>query len=147
MKMKKLTPFGGALILFALGLVAAPRARAADQVNVVNAQIVRHGTPEAISISTSAYTKVTPTTRLNGITALLIDNPSTNMSTMHGHIWNCTSTSISTSTVKGPIELPPNASTSEVDLDNSECLWLVSRNGAAGAESVMIQPVSQRTGP
>ena len=146
MKMKSNTPLWGALILSALGWFAAPRAMAGG-VDVISAPIARHGTPEAVSISTSAYTKVAPTTRLNLVTALLIDNPSTNTSTVHGHIGNCTSTSVSTSTVKGPIEIAPSSNGGEIDLLNEECVWLVSRNGSSGAESVTIQPVSQRTGP
>ncbi len=146
MKKTIITPLWGALGIAALAILTAAPARAAN-LEIIDAPIARHGTAEAISIATNTYTKVAPTTRLSLQTTLLIDNPSTNTSTVHGHIGNCTSTSISTTTVKGPIEIAPASNGGYVQILSDECIWLVSRNGGSGAESVTIQPVSQRTGP
>lgn len=105
----------------------------------------RVGTPTAVSVSTSAYTK-TPTSRtLSSISGVYLDNPSTNSAAVHGHLGNCTSTSISTSTVKGPIEIPAANGQIWIPLSDGVCLWLVSRHTAA--ESVTVQEASQRYGP
>lgn len=135
------------LSILAFLAVSAASALAADTVEL---PIGRHGTPVAVSIATGAYTNATPTNatagvRLSNRTGVLIDNPSTNTASFHGHIGNCTSTAISTSTVKGPIEIAPSTNGGIIPLGMNECIWLVSRH--TSAESVMIQDVSQRNGP
>lgn len=113
-------------------------------IETVNSQISDHGTPVAVSVATGAYTNVTSTTTrsLFNMTGILIDNPSTNTGIVHGHVGNCTSTSISTSSVKGPIEIAPSANGGSINLGPDECLWLVSRHTAA--ESITIQPISEK---
>ena len=126
---------------------------AAGAVNVLEEPIYRYGTPVAVSVATNTYTNVTSQSAAAGVrlsmrTAVLLDNPSTNSSIIHGHVGNCTSTAISTTTVKGPIEVAPSANGAIIPVGNDACLWLVSRNGdSGGAESVTIQDVSQRNGP
>lgn len=136
--MKNLLWFGAVLGLLAL---AGP---ARTQTSVITQPIAGHATPEAVSVATHAYTNVTSTqTRLDQMSALLIDNPSTNTATMHGHIGNCTSTAMSTTTFKGPIELAPSASGGFLALAADECLWLISRHASA-PENVMVQGVRQK---
>lgn len=130
-------------LLLLLSLIALS-SRGYCAVDAADAPIRSYGIPEAISISTFAYTKVLSTSTLavpllNGI---LIDNPSTNTGIMHGHIGNCTSTSIATGTVKGPFEIPPSAGTTTLAIEDGKCLWLVSRH--TSAESVTVQGFSQR---
>ena len=122
---------------------AAPRLYAA--VDTIEEPIYRHGTPAAVLISTFTYTKVPPSSTLANRTTVLIDNPSTNSAIVHGHIGDCTSTNISTSTVKGPIEIAPASNGGYIDLGPGECLWLVSRN--TSAESVTCQEVGKRYAP
>lgn len=133
------------LTVLAVAALAVAKVSAGEP--TIEAPFQRHGTPTAVSIATSTYTKVPATTTLSQRTTVLIDNPSTNSSIMHGHVGNCTSTSISTSTVLGPIEISPASNTGEIGLGNDECIWLVSRNGSSGAESVTVQELSQRNGP
>lgn len=112
-------------------------------VETIERGVATYGTPTAVSVSTSAYTNVTPVSvRINTMSGVLIDNPSTNTGTVHGHIGNCTSTSISTSTVKGPIEIAPGNSGGDIDMDSDVCLWLVSRH--TSAETITIQAVGKK---
>lgn len=126
---------------FAAVFFSCPAWAAVDN---IEAPIKRWTTPVSVSVSTSSYTNVISTTTraLYGITAILIDNPSTNTGIVHGHIGNCTSTAVSTSTVKGPIEIAPSSNGGSIGLSDDECIWLVSRH--TSAESVTIQAVSQR---
>lgn len=106
--------------------------------------IMQVSSPTAVSVSTSQYTNATPSgvrTMTTTLNLILIDNPSTNTATVHGHIWNCTSTSFSTSTIKGPIEIAPASNGGYIALPSDMCLWLVSRHTAA--ETVYVQGASQ----
>lgn len=132
-------------ILLIVGLALGGAAPSHAAVDTLELGISSATIPQAISVSTSAYTNVTPAaskTLAPGITAVLVDNPSTNTGTMHGHIGNCTSTAVSISTVKGPIEIPPSASGGYFRLAFDECLWLVSRH--TSAESVTVQGITER---
>lgn len=111
--------------------------------DTVEMPIVSHSPAILMSVSTSAYTNVSSSTvRIANLAAVLIDNPSTNSAIMHGHIGNCTSTSVSTSTVLGPIELAPSLGGGIIGIAEDECLWLISRH--TSAENVMIQGVAQK---
>lgn len=100
-----------------------------------------YGTPTAISVSTSVYTNVTPSgVRIEDMTAILINNPTSNNATVQGHLGNCTSTAVSTSTVKGPFELAVGAGGS-ILLDKNVCLWLISRH--TSAETIVVQAIKQ----
>ena len=129
-------------VLILLGLfVAVPGHCAVDS---ADAPIRAVGIPEAISISTSAYTLAVSTTAraVPGLNGIIVDNPSTNTGAMHGHIGNCTSTAVSISSVKGPIELVAASAPLFLNIEDGKCLWLVSRH--SGAESVNVQGFSQR---
>ena len=134
MKNKILPLLGGLLLL------AVMESRA----DVIDATISRYGTPAAVSISTSAYVKICPSATLTNATGLLIDNPSTNTGIVHGHLGNKTSTSVSISTVKGPIEIAPSTNGGVIPIGPDTCVWIVSRH--TSAESVTYQAVSQRYG-
>lgn len=109
--------------------------------------IYRYGTPTAVLVSTGSYTKVPATSSLSHRTALLVDNTSTNTAIMHGHIGNCTSTSVSTSTVLGPIEIAPSTNGGIIPIGSGSdvCLWIVTRH--TSAENITVQEISQRQGP
>ena len=116
--------------------------RAYAATDVIQAPIFGASVPVAVSVSTSQYTNVTSSsTRISELSAVLIDNPSTNSATVHGHVGSCFSTTVSTSAVKGPIEIPPANSGGFIALSEGQCLWLVSRN--TSAESVTVQGVKQ----
>lgn len=102
--------------------------------------------PAAVSVSSSAWTNVTPAAvKLQFMSGILIDNPSTNNAAMHGFISDCTTPTASTVTIKGPIELPTANSGGFVSITEEMCLWLVGRHTAA--ESVMVQGVKQLRKP
>lgn len=112
--------------------------------DIIQYPMVSFGTPTAVTISSSVYTNATPVAaRISGLTAVLIDVPSTNSNIVHGHLGNCTSTAISTSTVKGPIEIAPSAMGGYVALAEDICLWMVTRN-TSGSDVITVQGVSQR---
>lgn len=128
------------LLAFGLWVVSVPAFAA---IEVSEYPIVGFGTPQAVSVSTSAYTNVTSTNvRISNLAAILIDNPSTNSAAVHGHIGNCTSTAVSISAVTGPIEIHPGAGGGYILLAADACLWLVSRH--TSAESIMLQGTHQR---
>lgn len=106
--------------------------------------IASFAAPEAISISTYAYTLALSTTArtVPGLTALLIDNPASNSATVYGHIGNCTSTDVSTVTVKGPIEIAPSSNGGYIGVAADACLWLISKH--TSSEAVTAQGISQR---
>lgn len=117
--------------------------KAGAAIDTIEQPISGFSAPEAVSISTYAYVNATSAAvRIADLSGILIDNPSTNTATMHGHVGNCTSTAISTSTVKGPIEIAPTTNGSFIPLAEYECLWLVSRN--TSAENVTVQGIKQR---
>lgn len=129
--------------LFSIWLVGACVVTAIAATDTIEQPIVSYSTPIAVSVSVSAYTNVTAaSTRISGMTAILIDNPSTNSAAVHGHVGNCTSTAVSITDVKGPIEIAPSSNGGYIALAEDACLWLVSRHTAA--ESITIQGVSQK---
>jgi len=124
-------------------IILASVAVSYGEVDTVELGISAHGTPMAILVSTSAYTNVTPASvrTLVDMTAVLIDNPSTNTGTMHGHIGGCTSTSVSVTDVKGPIEIAPSSNGGSIGIADDQCIWMVSRH--TSAEYLTIQAVEQ----
>ena len=112
-------------------------------VDVIELPIVSQAAPEAVLVSTSTYTNVTSTmTRAIELSSVLLDNPTDNTAVMHGHVGNCTSTAVSTVTVKGPIEIAPSTNGGYISLANDRCLWMVSH--AASAEYLTVQGVQQK---
>ena len=131
-------------ILMTVAFITVMRAMASAAMDTIEYPIVGHSPAILVSVSTfAAYTNVSSSTvRIVNMSAVLVDNPSTNSGTMFGHIGNCTSTSVSTSTVKGPIEIPPQAAGGIIGIAEDECIWLMSRH--TSAENIMIQGVSQK---
>lgn len=128
-------------ILMVLALALGVGSAAA--VDVIELPIVAQAAPEAVLVSTSAYTNVTSTmTRVIELSALLLDNPADNTAIMHGHIGNCTSTAVSTVTVKGPIEIAPSTNGGYIGIASDRCLWMVSH--AASAEYLTVQGIQQK---
>src|SRR5262245_20715103 len=85
----------------------------------------RHGTPYAVALTTYSYTMVPPTAigRLQSRTDILVANPHSNSSIMWGHLGTCTSTAVSTSTVKGPFKFYPTGTEKNIPISETECLW------------------------
>ena len=127
------------LALLAVAALAAP----AMAVDTLELPISSQSVPVAILISSGVYDNATPATvRFSGMQGVLIDNPSTNTSTVHGHIGNCTSTNVHATNVLGPIEIPPSATGGFIGITEEQCLWLVSRSGQN--ENVTVQAVTQK---
>ena len=131
-------------LIAAAGLLLAGHILARAATDVIEQPIAGHSDPVAVAVSTYAYTNVTSaSTRIRYMSAVIVDNPSTNNASMHGHVGDCSSTSVSTSAVKGPIEIAPSSNGGYILLAEDECLWLVSRYTVA-SESATVQGVRQR---
>lgn len=105
--------------------------------------IFEAATPSAIVISSIAYVNVvTTTTRVGGFTSALIKSPSSNitLADVFGHVGSCVSTAVSTTTIKGPIEIQRADETTEIELADDQCLWLVSNS----TQTIFVQPIRRK---
>jgi len=129
-------------IFIMLGLLmTAGLSSAWGAIQTIEEPIVYYQAPESVSVSTSAFTNVTSTTtRMRFLSAILIDNPSSNSAKMYGHLGDCTSTSVATS-VLGPVEIAPGSNGGFIRLAEDVCLWLISLH--TSAENVTVQGVKQ----
>ena len=130
-----------AVIGFAALIAGASRLMATDTAEL---PIARYSAPYEILVSTWQYTNVVSAdvravAELGGI---ILDNPLTNSKAVRGHFGGCSSTSVSTSTVRGPLEIPPSSNTNVIRLASDVCLWLLSTYDVQG-ESVTVQGYSQ----
>lgn len=130
------------LIISAMIVFMANISKAA--VGVYEYPITGYTLPYAVALTTYSYTNVTTSDirALRGLNAVIIDNPSTNTASVHGHIGNCSSTSVSTTTVKGPIEIAPSSNGGSIAIEDGQCIWLISRH--TSSESITIQGITQR---
>jgi hypothetical protein len=131
--MKKLFLFLG--LMLPLGAMAAPKFAP----RVMEAELSQFGTPATVSVSTSAWTKVNPSSSLTSRSGIIVSVPSTNNANVVGILGNCTSTAIAT-TVR-PIEIAKGNGFTLFPLADDVCLWLLSLHTAA--ESVHYQEITQ----
>lgn len=99
--------------------------------------------PSSLTISSIAYTNVTPTAvRLPGLSEIKLNSSSTlgDSHTAFGHLGNCSSTAISTSAFTGPIELRPSDAGITVELAEDLCLWMVS----VATHAVTVQGMTRK---
>lgn len=130
---------GFILILALFGLASTAHAAT----DIVKLPIRSFAAPVAVELSSNAYTNVTSVgTRVSGLTGVLIDVPATLNSghIAYGHLGNCTSTAISTTTVKGPIELSPSQAGAEIETAEDICLWLAT----ASTHTITVQGVTRK---
>lgn len=128
------------LLLFTV-LAFVPNVQA--QIETLEAPMARFAPPEAVEISSGAFSMATSsTTRFRGMNVVLIDNPSTNTATMVGHMGTCSGTSVPTS-ITGPLEIAPGSNGGFISVGEKLCIWLMSLS-TAGGETVHIQGISQK---
>lgn len=105
--------------------------------------------PAAISIASAAWTNATPAAvKLTDMAGIAIGNPSSNARDMFGFLSDCTTPTYSTTSIRGPFEIPVATVTaggykaSFIPMTEDMCLWLVGRHTAA--EAVTVQGVKRR---
>ena len=95
----------------------------------------------SVSVSTSALTKINPSSPMAKRTGILVNQKANNTGIMYGVLGNCTSTTATISTGH-VIEIGPTDRERLIPIDTNTCLWLYS--GHTAAETIYYQEVSQR---
>lgn len=128
---------------YLLGLLLCIGSHAHAATDIIKLPIKSFAAPVAVELSSNAYTNVTAVgTRISGLTGVMIDVPAS-LNSGHiafGHLGNCTSTAISTTTVKGPIELSPALAGTEVEMAEDICLWMAT----ASTHTITVQGLTRK---
>lgn len=121
-------------------MLAIPASAALDTIKL---PIRSFAAPVAVELSSNSYTNVTAVgTRVSGLTGVMIDVPAS-LNSGHiafGHLGNCTSTAISTTTVKGPVEVSPSQAGAEVEMAEDICLWMAT----GSTHTITVQGVTRK---
>lgn len=120
----------------------SPGPRAATE--IVSAPAQKVTLPYTVFLASHQYVNVTSTTgqALADLSALLVDNPSTNNANIYGHLGRCASTSVSTQAIRGPLEISPSGGTVEIRAASDVCVWMMSAYTVSG-ETITVQAVTQ----
>lgn len=130
------------IALLAISLLAYPKLQAAPL--TLDAPINSVGTPTAVAISSTSWTKV-PTSQTTGRVGVYVTSSSTNSANpIVGHIGNCTSTSVDTNV--RPIQLTASSTTvttAYFEIRDDVCLWLLSTYTPFATQVIFVQEVKK----
>jgi hypothetical protein len=116
------------IFLFVASILVCGFVKAAG-IPTMEVPINNYGTPARVSITTYSWTKI-PTTQTSGRAGVLIHVPTGNTGEVMGHLGNCTSTAISTTTWSIRF-LKTDPDTEHVPIREDICLWLLTTHTAA----------------
>lgn len=131
------------MLIATLAVLSFGAVYAYSEVNTVLQPVRSVSSPGEVWVSTHQYVNVSSASlRMRNMSGLLINNPQSNTDVFHGHLGGCSSTGISTSTVRGPFQFAPAANTAFISIGEDVCLWLVSEG--VSPSSVTVQGVRQK---